>query len=236
MKPRLLLSSLVLLLSACHLLPARAADNELTAAEKSAGWQLLFDGKSFSGWRGYRAAEVPAGAWEIVDGTLHAKAGARTGDIITDKKYNDFELSWEWRVQEGGNNGVKYFVTEDRPGAPGQEYQMIDDERHPDGKRGPLYQTGAFYDVLPPAADKPRRPAGEWNESRIVVRGQRVEHWLNGKNVLTYELGSEETKAGLARSKFKNAAGFGDKIAGHIMLTYHQDNCWYRNMKIRELK
>lgn len=234
MKTRLLLSTVFALLV---LNTAHAADNELTAAEKSAGWQLLFDGKTFSGWRGYRAQEVPAGAWEIVDGMLHAKSGARgAGDIITDKKFTDFELSWEWRVAEGGNNGVKYFVTEERPSAPGQEYQMIDDERHPDGKRGPLYQTAAFYDVLPPAADKPRRPAGEWNESRIVVRGNRVEHWLNGKNVLTYELGSEETKAGIARSKFKSAAGFGDKIAGHIMLTYHQDNCWYRNMKIRELK
>ena len=103
------------------------------------------------------------------------------------------------------------------------------------GKLKPEQLTGAFYDVLPAAADKPIRPAGDWNESRVIVQGTRVEHWLNGTRVLAYELGSAEVRDGIAKSKFKGHPGFGDKITGHIMLTYHQDECWYRNLKIREL-
>ncbi len=236
MKPRTLSLSLAL---AFALAPAGfvfAADNQLTAAEKSAGWELLFDGQSFKGWRGYKKAAMPEVGWETKDGTLRTVAKVKGSDIITDKKFKDFELSWEWRVTTGGNNGVKYFVTEERASAPGHEYQMLDDVGHPDGKIGAHRQTAAFYDVLPPAADKPLKKPGEWNHSRIVVKGLKVEHWLNGKNVLTYELGSPEVKAGLAKSKFAKVAGFGDKITGPIMLTYHQDECWYRNIKIRELK
>ena len=213
---------------------APAADNQLTAAEKSAGWQLLFDGKTMTGWRTY--ANRPAGGWEVVDGTLHAIAKVKGAELITEKKYRDFEFSWEWKLPAAGNNGVKYFVTEARTKSPGHEYQMLDDNAHPDAKFGAHRQTASFYEVLPPAADKPMKKVGEWNSSKIVVKGKTVEHWLNGKNVLTYELGSEAVKAGIAKSKFKNDAGFGDKIDGHIMLTYHQDDCWYRNIKIRELK
>ena len=144
-------------------------------------------------------------------------------------------MGWDWRSDVAGNNGIKYFVTEERPQSPGQEYQIIDDERHPDAAKGAHRQTAAFYDVLA-ATNRPLRPAGEWNSSRLVVKGPRVEHWLNGKNVLTYELGSSEVKAGLAKSKFTTEAGFGDKIAGHVMLTYHGDGCAFRNLKIRELK
>jgi hypothetical protein len=212
-----------------------AADNQLTAKEKADGWQLLFDGKTLNGWRTY--AKKPAGGWEVVDGTLHAIAKVKGAELITEKKFNDFELSWEWKVPTNGNNGVKYFVTEERTKSPGPEYQMIDDAGHPDAVRGGrLHQTAAFYDVLEPAADKPVRPANEWNQSRIVAKGKHVEHWLNGKKVLEFELDSPEVKAGIAKSKFKNDAGFGEHIPGHIMLTYHQDDCWYRNIKIRELK
>ena len=213
---------------------APAADTQLTAAEKSAGWQLLFDGKTMNGWRTY--ANRPAGGWEVVDGTLHAIAKVKGAELITEKKFNDFEFAWEWKIPVAGNNGVKYFVTEARTKSPGHEYQMLDDVGHPDGKIGAHRQTASFYEVLPPAADKPLRKPGEWNQSKIVVRGKTVEHWLNGRNVLTYELGSEAVKAGIAKSKFKNDAGFGDKITGHIMLTYHQDDCWFRNVKIREIK
>ena len=129
---------------------------------------------------------------------------------------------------------MKYLVTEERPSAPGHEYQMLDDKGHPDGKIGPKRQTASFYDVLPPAADKKLNPPGEWNASRIVVRGNHVEHWLNGAKVLQCELGSEEVKAGLAQSKFKNAPQFGEKIDGHLMLTDHGDECFFRNLKLRE--
>lgn len=213
---------------------ALATDNELTAAEKAEGWQLLFDGKTLAGWRPY--AGKPAGGWEVKDGMLHAIARTRGVELITEKKYDNFELTWEWRLPPAGNNGVKYFVTEERTSAPGHEYQMVDDVRHPDGKIGPLRQTAAFYYVLPAAADKPYREAGEWNQSKIVVRGNTVEHWLNSRNVLTYEAGGAAVKAGVAQSKFAREQGFGDKVAGHIMLTYHQDDCWYRNIKLRELK
>lgn len=209
--------------------------NTLTAAERADGWQLLFDGRSLDAWRGYRRDAMPDAGWEIADGTLRTVAKVKGADIITRRSFGDFELSWEWRVARGGNNGVKYFVTENRPQSPGHEYQMIDDGGYP-GKLKAEQLTGAFYDVLPAAADKPLRPAGEWNTSRVVVRGTRVEHWLNRTKVLAYELGSAPVTEGIARSKFKGHPGFGDKVSGHIMLTYHQDECWYRNLKIRELK
>ncbi len=214
-----------------------AADNTLTAAEKSAGWQLLFDGKTLDGWRPYRKkAGEPLAGWEVKDGTLHCLPKAKGEQPITVRKFNNYELSWDWKIMPKGNNGIKYFVTEDRPKSPGHEYQMLDDAEHPDGKIGTHRQTASFYDVLPPAADKPLRTPGEWNTSKIVVRGKAVEHWLNGKKVLAYELGSEVVKAGIAKSKFKNDPGFGDKIEGHILLTYHNDDCWYKNIKVRELK
>lgn len=220
--------------AACAL-AAHAADNELTPAEKSAGWVLLFDGKTLNGWRPY--AHKPAGGWDVVDGTLHAIGKIKGGsELITEKKYDNFEFSWEWKLPEAGNNGVKYFVTEERKTAPGHEYQMLDDKRHPDAKAGALRQTAAFYYVLPPAADKPYREAGQWNQSKIVVQGKTVEHWLNGKLVLKYEAGSPEVKAGVAASKFSKEPGFGDKIPGHLMLTYHNDDCWYKNIKLHELK
>lgn len=229
---------LVLWAALCGLVssPLLAADNTLTATEKAAGWQLLFDGRTVNGWRGFGMKGMPEAGWKVENGTLATVAKVKGAAIITEKKFNDFELAWEWKVELGGNNGVKYFVTEDRPKSPGPEYQMIDDERHPDGMRGKKYQTGAFYDVLIANTAGVLRQPGEWNSSRIVVRGNHVEHWLNGRNVLTYDAGSAAVKEGVAASKFAKDAGFGDKIAGPIMLTYHSDACAYRNIRIRELK
>ena len=204
---------LAIILATC-VATASAADNELTPAEKKDGWTLLFDGKTLNGWRTY--ANKAPGGWEVVDGTLHAIAKVKGAELITEKKYDNFEFSWEWKLPTAGNNGVKYFVTEERKSA--------------------IRQTASFYAVLPPAADKPYREPGEWNQSKIIVQGNKVEHWLNGKNVLTYETGSEAVKTGIAASKFAKEPGFGDKVPGHIMLTYHQDDCWYKNLKIRELK
>ena len=212
---------------------AVAAANTLTDTEKAAGWKLLFDGQSLAGWRVYGSQAKPGDGWKAEDGVLKKLKGVRGGDIITEQKFGDCELSWEWRIDVGGNNGVKYLVTEERKSAPGHEYQMIDDDGHPDGKLGPKRQTASFYEVLPPAADKPMKKPGEWNQSRIVIKGQLVEHWLNGAKVLEYTLASAEVKAGIAASKFKNAVGFGEKIDGHLMLTDHQDECWFRNLKIR---
>jgi hypothetical protein len=209
--------------------------NTLTQKEKAEGWKLLFNGTSFDGWRGYRMPGIPQTGWKIEDGLLKTVAKAMGRELITEQKFNDFELSWEWKISKGGNNGVKYFVTEERPEAPGHEYQMFDDNPQGERKIRAKQATASFYDVLPPADDLPLKPAGEWNQSRILVQGNRVEHWLNGKKALEYELGSERVKAGLAESKFKKYADFGTKIQGHIMLTYHNDECWYRNIKIRQL-
>ena len=225
-------------LAAALALPA-LAQNTLTAEEQSAGWTLLFDGHSLKGWRAYgKPGTGPEGigaGWKIADGLLQKQAGVKGGDIITDKQYTDFELAWEWRLAKGANNGVKYLVTEARPGAPGYEYQMIDDESDKWKNLHAKAKTASFYEVLPPAVDKPLKPAGEWNASRILVKGTHVEHWLNGAKVLDYELGSEAVKAGVADSKFKKYPDFGSKLTGHIMLTDHTDEAWYRNVKIREV-
>jgi hypothetical protein len=218
----------------------RAADtlNTLTPEEKTAGWQLLFDGQSLAGWRPYKAPagknDIPGG-WKVEDGLLRKLAGVKGGDIITVRQFDNFDLIWEWRIDKGGNNGVKYLVTEQRPGAPGHEYQMLDDKAERWSKIPKKDTTASFYQVLAPVEDKGYKPAGEWNSSRILVNGNHVEHWLNGKKALEYELGSDAVKAAVAQSKFKNSPGFGLKIKGHIMLTDHQDEAWFRNIKLREL-
>ena len=210
--------------------------NQLTSEEKAAGWKLLFNGKSLDGWRQCGKQTPPGEGWKVEDGLLHKLAKVRGGDIITTNTFENFEFFWEWRIAKGGNNGVKYLVTEQRTGAPGHEYQLIDDTGHSDSKLGPKRQTASFYDVLPPMENKPLQPVGEWNSSRVLIKGNHVEHWLNGSKVLAYELGSDEVKKGVAASKFKTAAKFGEKISGHLMLTDHQDEAWFRNVMIRELK
>jgi hypothetical protein len=215
-----------------------SAANTLTAAEKKAGWALLFDGKTLDGWRGYKKADPAGTRWKAEEGALtlpgRGDGGGGSGDIISKDTFEQFELSWDWKVLAGGNSGLKYFILEDRDSAIGHEYQLIDDDRHSDAKIGPHRQTAAFYDVLP-AADRPMKPAGEWNRSRVVVRGQTVEHWLNGKKVLQYELNSPALNAAIEKSKFKGIERFGKRQNGHILLQDHGDQVWFRNIKIRRL-
>jgi hypothetical protein len=153
-------------------------------------------------------------------------------DIITVEAFDQFELSLEWKVSPGGNSGIKYFVLEDRDAAIGHEYQIIDDEKHPDAQVGPKRQTAAFYDVLA-ASNRPLRAAGSFNQARIVVRGTSVEHWLNGTRVLQYELASPGLQAAIDQSKFKGIERFGRPQKGHILLQDHGDRVWYRSIKIR---
>lgn len=209
----------------------------LTAEEKATGWQLLFDGHSLAGWRlfGKPATTAIGPGWKAENGILKKIAGIKSGDIISERTFDNFELRWEWRIEQEGNNGVKYFVTEKRPAAPGHEYQMIDDDAPKWAKLHAESKTASFYEVLPPAADRPLNPPGQWNRSRIVVRGQTVEHWLNDRQVLTYELGSAAVRAGIAKSKFNKYPDFGQKVRGPIMLTDHGDEAWFRAIKIREL-
>lgn len=210
--------------------------NQLTDAEKRDGWELLFDGTTSGSWRGYQKPDANGLRWIVRDGCLALPPsdgtdtrGAR--DLISKKQYADFDLVWEWRIAEGGNSGVKYLVTEDRPAAIGHEYQVIDDARHPDAGKRDSRRTGSFYDVLAAPAAKPR-PVGEFNQSRILVRGNHVEHWLNGARILEYELGSDALRKAIADSKFKDIEGFDRPKRGHILLQDHGDAICYRSMKI----
>jgi hypothetical protein len=212
--------------------------NELTPVERSSGWELVFDGRTLQGWRGYRTKGGAPANWQVKEGALVPQGKAATGvDLVTERRFTNFELMWEWQLSPGANGGVKYFVSEDRPSAPGHEYQILDDAGEPNRERRTEAQrTGAFYDVLTAATAKALRPVGKWNQSRILVSGNHVEHWLNGVKVLGYELGSPAVKEGIARSKFKGEAGFGQKVTGPILLTYHGSEVAYRSIKIRELK
>jgi hypothetical protein len=169
----------------------------------------------------------------IEDGCLCCLPRGGGGDLITDEQFGDFELAFEWKVTPGANSGVKYFITEQRSGAIGHEYQILDDTTNEDAKVGRHHQTASFYDVLPPIPGTRCRPLGEFNQSRILVRGNHVEHWLNGLKVLEYELGSDIVKAAVAKSKFKDVAGFGTKLRGHLLLQDHGGGVWFRDLKVR---
>ncbi len=209
--------------------------NQLSAEEKSAGWQLLFDGQTTRGWHSFKKTSFPASGWVVEDGWLHC-LGKNGGDILSDGEYDQFELQWEWKIAPAGNSGLKYFVLESRNAALGHEYQMLDDERNPDGRVAQgKHVTASFYDVLKPTVSPPTKPVGEVNQSRIVVKGNHVEHWLNGVKVLEYECGSEAVKAAVAESKFKNVSGFGERVRAHLLLQDHHSNVWFRDLKIRDL-
>jgi hypothetical protein len=227
-----------------------AQDNVLTPAEKKAGWKLLFDGKSSAGWRGAYKSAFPDSGWIVKDGTLNVlSSGGREsrhgGDIVTEDEYENFELTAEFKLTEGANSGIKYFVVEHQPkpagSAFGLEFQVLDDDRHPDAKMGKNGNrtVGSLYDLIP-AKNKTVKPIGEWNQARIVVKGKHVEHWLNGKKVVEYERGSDEFRKLVAGSKYAadeyNRRGrFGEAPKGHILLQDHGDAVSYKNIKIRVL-
>lgn len=232
----------LLALGAFSLHCAAAELNQLTAGEKAAGWKLLFDGKSFTDWREYNRPMFRAEGWSIDDGCLkngkgNGRPGSSGGDIVTVEHFADFDFRFEWKIVPGGNSGVKYFINEqrDRNAAIGHEYQLLDDAEHPDGKNGPIRQTGALYSLIPPNGGKKLRPVGQFNESRIVVQGKHVEHWLNGTKIVEYELESQPLLAAIAKSKYKSVPGFGTKFKTSILLQDHGFEVWFRNLKIRLL-
>ena len=228
------------------------APNTLSAAEQRDGWHLLFDGKTFDRWRGLGYDSVPTAHWKIENGTIRKIADgdvprlpdgqpAAGGDLMTKDTFRDFELAWEWKISRAGNSGVKYNVSEEismaaapNHAALGFEYQMLDDSLHEDNKV-PSHRAGALYDLIAPSAGKTLKPVGEWNSSRIVLRGNHGEHWLNGSKVVEFDLGTPLMDSALARSKYKSIPNFAQRRAGHIVLQDHVDEVYFRNLKIRVL-
>jgi hypothetical protein len=210
------------------------APNTLTAAERNGGWRLLFDGKSMDAWRGYGVADVPAG-WMAMNGTLMKNSS--TGDIVSKDEFGNFELAFDWMIGEGGNAGVFYRGNEEYEHiywtAP--EYQLLDDANAPDG-RNRLTSAAAAYGLYAAPAGVVK-PAGEWNTARIVVNGAHVEHWLNGRKVVDYELWSPDWEAKVKASKFSVWPKYGRLKRGHLAVQGDHDGMLaLRNIRIRELK
>lgn len=209
-----------------------SSPNTLTAAEREAGWRLLFDGNSLEQWRGFRMDSMPSG-WQAVDGAV-TRVGSG-GDIITRDTFTDFELRLEWKVEPGGNSGIMYRVTEEDSSTyrTGPEMQVLDDSAHADGQNR-LTAAGSAYGLYAAPAGVVR-PAGEWNDVRLIVDGSHVEHWLNGQKVVEYELGSPEWEELVANSKFNEWKLYGRARSGHIALQDHGDRVSYRNIRIKVL-
>ncbi|MBI3879866.1 MAG: DUF1080 domain-containing protein [Verrucomicrobia bacterium] len=202
-------------------------------------WTVLFDGTGTEAFRGYKAEAIPEG-WAVEGKVLHVLPGKHGGDLMTKEQFEDFELSYEWKVSPGGNSGVIYKVLETKGPAwhTGYEAQILDDSGHGDGKN-PKTSAGALYALIAPNANKKVNPVGEWNAAKIIVHGKHGEHWLNGKKVVEYEQGSPELKALIAESKFSKIKDpevpFGSVTKGHICLQAHGQEVWFRNVKIRKL-
>jgi hypothetical protein len=211
-------------------------DSGVAAAKPK--WQVLFDGKSTASWRGFRRQTFPEKCWVVESGSLKTVAGCDKSDqidIITRNKYKNFEFEVEWRVAPGANSGIIYLVSEDEDQTwkTGPEMQVLDDDKHPDGKI-PKTSAGSLFDLIAPS-NKTLRPVGEYNQARLVVKNGHVEHWLNGKKVLEYDLASDNLASLIAQSKFKNFHQFARMSEGHIALQFHGDNVWYRNVRVREI-
>ena len=218
--------------------------NELTEREKKEGWKLLFDGKTTTGWRNAYKESFPEKGWEVSDGELivHAAYGAESqngGDIVTIDEYSDFDLKLQVMITEGANSGVKYFVAEKEKSNPGSaiglEYQILDDKNHPDANLGNHKGSRTFaslYDLIA-AENKRVNSVGQWNNIRIVSKGNHVEHWLNGFKVLEYERGSDEYRKLVSESKYKKFPNFGEASSGRILLQDHGDEVHFRSIKIK---
>ena len=209
---------------------------KLTSKEKKEGWILLFDGKTSKGWGGMDGKPFPEKGWSTRDGILRfdPKEG-RTGSIITTEEFADFELVLEFKITEGANSGIKYYLL---PGSgTGCEFQVLDDARHPDAKKGVNGNRtqGGLYDLIAPDPAKHDKPVGEWNQARIVAKNGHVEHWLNGKKVVAYDRFSDEFKKKIAESKFAKIQGFAQVAQSPILLQDHGDEVAYRMIKIRRL-
>jgi opacity protein-like surface antigen len=206
------------------------APNTLTAAEKSAGWKLLFDGKTTAGWRGFKQAQIGPG-WKVDDGILSPDPKVAK-DIITKDQFENFELTFDWRISKGGNSGVMFHVLEvgDETYESGPEYQILDNARG----EPPLEQAGSLFALVAPSMDM-TRPVGEFNHAKIVVDHGKAQHWLNGMMVAEYDINSADFMARVAASKFKRWPQFATGKTGFIALQNHGDDVAFRKIKIRPL-
>jgi hypothetical protein len=294
----LLTGSLALLLLCCGAVSS-SKPNQLTTQEESAGWQLLFNGRTTSGWKAAEKLDFPHEVWSVEDGCLKATPSSISGaDLISERMFEDFELRFEWRLSPGGNSGVKYLVQEGRRNpdqerkkkwaiafsigsllialvlgvflrgrrvqsrywaacvlcfvlaiglsllgifgffwlsrpwgnAIGLEFQLLDEQQP--GVLSKNRTSGALYDLISPSSN-PVRPAGEFNQGRIVVRGNHLEHWVNGVQVLGCKLDSRLLRDRIRDSKFRDIPELANKASGHISLQYHGDEVWFRNIKVR---
>lgn len=211
--------------------------NQLTKKEKKEGWSLLFDGKTTNGWVKAGTDVFPAQGWNIADGCITLIEGTKPGDIVTVADYSDFDLSVDFKIDSTCNSGIKYFYTKyEKGGNLGMEYQVMDDKYASDNKLD-NHSCGSLYDMI--AADRSQKkikPWNQWNTARIIAKGKRVEHWLNGKKVVEYDRGSDVYMAALAKSKYKDAVPtFGMVEKGRILLQDHGHKVSYCNIKIRKL-
>lgn len=222
--------------------------NNISPDEKRMGVRLLWDGLTTNGWRGANKDYFPSGTWYVKDGTLNVTKGKNAesqngGDIVTNEEFSAFDLQFEFQLSDTANSGVKYFVTEKEKtngSAIGLEYQVLDDDKHPDAKLGSIGNRtlASLYDLIPAKKNgREKIPIGEWNRGRIIVFPDgRVEHWLNGWKVLEYQRGTQYFYALVARSKFAKIPDFGMAPKGHILLQEHGTHVAYRSIKIKELK
>jgi hypothetical protein len=220
-------------------------DNTLTNKELKEGWKLLFDGNTSNGWMNAKSKSFPANGWEIKNGILSVnpatKAANGGGDIVTVDKYTNFELCVDFMYTRGANSGIKYFIdTESNNGSLasiGCEYQILDDNNHPDAKAGinGNRRLAGVYDLIPPKNVKDNG-FDNWNTSKIIVNGNTVQHWLNGQMTVEYERGNDKWRELVATSKFKTSPGFGEVKEGRILLQDHGNVVSYKNIKIREIK
>jgi len=223
-----------------------AQDNQLTRKEVKQGWTLLFDGKTTEAWKGAFKEGFPEDGWKIENDLLIAEASGghestNGGDIVTINAYADFELSVDFKLTEGANSGIKYFVDakQETPASPrsafGLEFQVLDDEGHPDAKMGidGNRTLSSLYDLIPAKSAGPIRAIGEWNTAKIISKGAHVEHWLNGVKVLEYKRGGADFKKLVAGSKYKDIPNFGLGTRGRILLQDHGDEVSFKNIKIK---
>ena len=231
---RMMVTVSALALAAC----AFGAENVLTENEKAEGWKLLWDGETTTGWRSTRNPAFPEKGWLIQDGELSVIPKGGGGDLITTGMYTNFILKVDYKLSKAANSGIKYFIDPKIHGGTSLEYQLLD-PAHSDAKAGieGTRWNASFYDVISaPKGEAMLKPLGEWNTAMIVSKGPNVEHWLNGEKVLEFERGSEAFRAAVAKSKFKNNQNWGETKAGHILLQDHNDQVWFRNIKIKVLE